>query len=165
MARRKTIGTPATLALTMAGVQFIVHEYSHDPANTHYGDESAAALDVAADRVFKTLVAQLDAGPEPTVCAVVPVTGQLDLKALALVAGAKKARMADASTAERLTGYVVGGISPFGQRRQLPVFVDASARTFETILVSGGRRGLSIEVAAEDLIGLLGARVARLARS
>lgn len=153
------------MALTAAGVRFVVHEYEHDPANTHYGDESVAALGVAADRVFKTLIAHLDGGGEPTVCAVVPVAGQLDLKALAQAAGAKKVRLADAPTAERLTGYVVGGISPVGQRRQLPVYLDASARTFETILVSGGRRGLSIEVAAGDLVGLLGAHVARLARS
>ena len=108
MATRKTAGTPATVALAKAGVPFVVHEYEHDPANTHFGDESVAALGVEAHRVFKTLVAQLVGGREATVCAVVPVAHQLDLKALAQTTGAKKATMADAATAERLTGYVVG---------------------------------------------------------
>ena len=164
MATRKTAGTPATVALAQAGVPFVVHEYEHDPANTHFGDESVAALGVEAHRVFKTLVAQLVGGREATVCAVVPVAHQLDLKALAQTTGAKKATMADAATAERLTGYLVGGISPFGHKRQLPVYVDASAQAFPTILVSGGRRGLSVEVAADDLVALLAASFARLTR-
>ena len=164
MAGRKAAGTPATVALAKAGVHYVVHEYEHDPANTHFGDESVAALGVDATRVFKTLVVHLVGGREATVCVLVPVAGQLDLKALAQAAGVKKAMMADAATAERLTGYVVGGISPFGHKRQLPVYVDVSAQAFPTILVSGGRRGMSVEVAAEDLVALLAARLARLAR-
>lgn len=162
---KKSVGTPATLALSKSGVSHVVHEYDHDPANRHFGDESVAVLGLPAEQVFKTLVADLLGGGAPMVCAVVPVSGQLDLKALAHAAGAKKASLADPAVAERITGYVVGGISPLGQKRQLPVYIDESARALPTILVSGGRRGLSVELAAEDLARLLGARFADLARA
>lgn len=164
MARRPQTGTPATLALTRAGVRFVVHEYAHNPAAHSFGDETVEALGLDAARVFKTLVVDLAGGGPPIVCAVVPVTGQLDLKALAQAAGAKRATMADPAAAERITGYVVGGISPLGQKRQLPVYIDASALRLPSILVSGGRRGMSVEVAAADLAALLGADFADLAR-
>lgn len=164
MGAKQSQATPATRALGAGRVEFTIHSYDHDPANTHFGEESVAALGFDAARVFKTLVAELSGGPVPMVCAVVPVSGQLDLKALAHAAGAKKASMAAPSVAERITGYVVGGISPLGQKRQLPVWIDASAQSFPTIVVSGGRRGLSIEVGAGDLAGLLGASFADIAR-
>lgn len=164
MAGHQGAETPATAALVRAGVWFVRHEYQHDPGNTHFGDESVAALGVAATRVFKTLVVDLVGGPSAVVCAAVPVVGQLDLKALAKAAGAKRAALAASAVAERLTGYVVGGISPIGLKRKLPVYIDKSALEFETILISGGRRGMSIEIVAADLGGLLGARFADLAR-
>lgn len=162
---KTSAGTPATLALAAAGVPYVIHEYEHDPTNRHFGDESVAVLGVEAACVFKTLVAEVIGGDARLVCAVVPVSGQLDLKALAQAAGAKRAAMADPPSAERITGYVVGGISPLGQKRQLPVYIDESARQHATVLVSGGRRGLSVELAADDLAALLGARFAALARS
>ena len=167
MSKRKTAGaaTPATAVLKRAKVAHIVHEYDHDPSNHHFGEETVEAMGVDPRRTFKTLVAELTGGPEPTVCAVVPVSGQLDLKALAQAAGAKKAVMADPADAERITGYVVGGISPLGQKRQLPVYIDSSALEFETMLVSGGRRGFSVELAARDLARGLHATFADIGRA
>ncbi|WP_341729457.1 Cys-tRNA(Pro) deacylase [Brooklawnia sp.] len=167
MGKRKaaSAATPATVALTRAKVRFIVHEYEHDPANHHFGDETVDVMGVDPRRTFKTLVAELTGGRHPVVCAVVPVSGQLDLKALAQAAGAKKAAMADPALAERITGYVVGGISPLGQKRQLPVFVDSSALDFPTMLVSGGRRGFSVELAARDLADVLRATFAEIGRA
>ncbi|GAA2184378.1 Cys-tRNA(Pro) deacylase [Brooklawnia cerclae] len=164
MARHASAGTPATLALTRAHVRFTAHEYEHDPLDHHFGEETVEQLGTDPERTFKTLVAELTGGGDPLVCAVVPVSGHLDLKALAHAAGAKKAAMADPADAERVTGYVVGGISPIGQKRRMPVIVDASARSHATILVSGGRRGLSIELAPDDLVGLLKARYAEIGR-
>lgn len=164
MGKKQSQATPATRALTSGGVAFTVHTYDHDPANTHFGDESVAALGFDAAMVFKTLVAELVGGPLPMVCAVVPVSGQLDLKAIAHAADAKRASMADPAVAERITGYVVGGISPLGQKRQLPVWIDSSAQSHPTIIVSGGRRGLSIEVNADDLAHVLSASFADIAR-
>jgi len=123
--KRQPSGTPATVLLTQAGVPFAVHAYDHDPAAPSYGLEAATVLGVAPERVFKTLLA--DADGRLTV-AVVPVSGQLDLKALAAATGAKRAAMADPEDAERATGYVAGGISPVGQRKRMPVVVDESAR-------------------------------------
>ena len=157
MARRGAGGTPATVALTRAGVPFALHPYEHDPRVESFGLEAAAALGVAPDRVFKTLLA--DAGGR-LVVGIVPVTGQLDLKALARAVGAAKVVMADPVAAERSTGYVVGGISPIGQRRALTTVLDESALTHETVFVSGGRRGLQIEVAPADLQRLTDATVA-----
>lgn len=162
MAKKKQGGTPATVALSSAGVDFTVHTYEHDPAAASYGQEAAAALGVDAAQVFKTLVAEIDGA---LTVAVVPVSGSLDLKSLAAAVGGKRATMADPTAAERSTGYVRGGISPLGQRRLLPTVVDASARNHATICVSAGRRGLEIELAPADLIRLTGARTADIARS
>ncbi len=152
-------GTPATIALERAGIAFTVHEYAHDPRHESYGREASQALGVASERVFKTLVAEVDGA---LVVAVVPVEGQLDLKALAGTRGGKKAAMSPASAAERATGYVTGGISPVGQRKRLPVVLDASAMGFATVFCSGGRRGLELELAPADLVRVADAAVARI---
>ncbi|MGC4948373.1 Cys-tRNA(Pro) deacylase [Streptomyces sp. DT224] len=154
-------GTPATVALTAAGTAFTVHAYDHDPASPSYGEEAAQALGVSPDRVFKTLVADVDGR---LTVAVVPVAGSLDLKALAAAAGGKRATMADPAAAERTTGYVRGGISPLGQRKRLPTILDASARAHTTICVSAGRRGLEVELSPEDLAALTGAVFADIGR-
>ncbi len=138
-----TGGTPATALLARAKIDFTLHPYDHDPATTGFGDEAAAALGVDRQRIFKTLVADVAGSP---VLAVVPVAQQLDLKALAAARGAKKAGMADPEDAARLTGSVVGGISPLGSRRPLPVVIDASAESYPTIFVSAGKRGLQLEL-------------------
>ncbi|HET6728585.1 MAG TPA: Cys-tRNA(Pro) deacylase [Jiangellaceae bacterium] len=153
--------TPATTALDRAGVSFTMHRFRHDPAAPSYGLEAAEAIGVQADRVFKTLLADVDGR---LVVAVVPVVGSLDLKALATATGGKRAAMAASAAAERATGYVVGGISPLGQRRRLPTVVDASATEFGTVYVSAGRRGLDIGLAPADLIRLTGATTARIGR-
>ncbi|WP_433855886.1 Cys-tRNA(Pro) deacylase [Streptomyces kronopolitis] len=155
-------GTPATVALTASGVPFTVHAYAHDPAAASYGEEAAKALGVAPEQVFKTLLAEVDG---TLTVAVVPVSGSLDLKALAAAVGGKRAAMADPAAAERSTGYVRGGISPLGQRKRLPTVVDASAQGRPTVCVSAGRRGLEVELAPADLVALTGARVAPIARS
>jgi len=156
--------TPATRVARGAGVAVTVHEYVHDPAvagHAAYGEEAAAALGVDAARVFKTLVVEV-AGS--LAVGVVPVAGQLDLKAVATALGAKHASMADPVAAERSTGYVRGGISPLGQRRRLRTVVDASAAGHSTVFVSAGRRGLELEIAPDELIRLTGAVVAPVAR-
>jgi Cys-tRNA(Pro)/Cys-tRNA(Cys) deacylase len=155
-------GTAATALLDREGVPYTVHTYAHDPQRESYGSEASEALNVPADRVFKTLVASVDG---VLTVGVVPVSAQLDLKALAAAAGGKKATMADPAAAERATGYVVGGISPIGQRRRLPVVVDATALEFQAVYCSGGRRGLEIELAPADLIRLADATVAPISRS
>ncbi|GAA2249725.1 Cys-tRNA(Pro) deacylase [Streptomyces atrovirens] len=155
-------GTPATVALTAAGVPFTVHSYEHDPAHPSYGEEAAEAMGVSPDRVFKTLVADVDGA---LTVAVVPVAGQLDLKALASAVGGKRATMADPALAERTTGYVRGGISPLGQRKKLPTVVDESATRHETICVSAGRRGLEVELAPADLTTLTSATSAPIGRA
>lgn len=154
-------GTPATVALAAAGTAYVLHAYEHDPASPSYGEEAAQALGVAPDRVFKTLVADVDG--ELTV-AVVPVAGSLDLKALAAAVGGKRASMADPAAAERTTGYVRGGISPLGQRKRLRTVVDASAESHATICVSAGRRGLEVELAPADLASLTSAVLAPIGR-
>jgi len=161
MAKKSGGGTPATVALTRAGAAFRTHAYDHDPRATSYGLEAAEALGVEPARVFKTLLANVDGR---LVVGVVPVTGQLDLKALASAVGGKKAEMADPVVAERTTGYVVGGISPIGQKRALPTVVDASALTHGTVLVSGGRRGLDLELTPADLVRITGAITAQIGR-
>ncbi|HET6354392.1 Cys-tRNA(Pro) deacylase [Streptomyces sp.] len=155
-------GTPATVALTAAGTAFTVHAYDHDPASASYGDEAAEALGIRPDRVFKTLVADVDG--ELTV-AIVPVAGRLDLKALATAVGAKRATMADPAAAERTTGYVRGGISPLGQRKRLRTVLDASASDHATVCVSAGRRGLEVELSPSDLASLTGAVLAPIGRA
>ncbi|HJQ04247.1 MAG TPA: Cys-tRNA(Pro) deacylase [Nocardioides sp.] len=161
MARRASGGTPAIAALAAAGVAFTVHEYPHDPRAASYGEEAATALGVTADRVFKTLCADVDG---TLLVAVVPVAGQLDLKALARAVEGRRAAMADPKAAERATGYVVGGISPLGQRRPHPTVVDESALAHPTVFVSAGRRGLEVELSPAELVRLTSARTAPLRR-
>ncbi|KOG75703.1 Cys-tRNA(Pro) deacylase [Streptomyces varsoviensis] len=160
--KQQSGGTPATVALTAAGTPFTLHAYEHDPAAASYGEEAAQALGVDPGQVFKTLVAEVDGA---LTVAVVPVSGSLDLKALASAVGGKRAAMADPAAAERTTGYVRGGISPLGQRKKLPTALDASASTYPTICVSAGRRGLEVELAPDDLAALTGAVVAPIARA
>ncbi|MGF9760040.1 Cys-tRNA(Pro) deacylase [Microvirga sp. 0TCS3.31] len=154
-------GTPATVALSAAGIAFEVRAYEHDPRAASYGLEAAEALDVDPARVFKTLLASLDG---TLVVGIVPVTGQLDLKALARALGGSKAVMAEATAAERATGYVTGGISPVGQKRRHRTVLDASALEHETVLVSGGRRGFDLELAPADLVAITGAVTATIGR-
>ncbi|WP_328503544.1 Cys-tRNA(Pro) deacylase [Streptomyces sp. NBC_00457] len=155
-------GTPATVALTAAGADFTVHAYDHDPAHPSYGEEAAEAMGVSPERVFKTLVADVDGS---LVVGIVPVSGSLDLKALATAVGGKKATMADPALAERTTGYVRGGISPLGQRKKLRTVLDASATAFDTICVSAGRRGLEVELSPKNLTDLTNATLAPIART
>lgn len=164
--KQRSGGTPATVALSRAGIAFTVREYHHDPSAESFGLEAATALGVEPERVFKTLLAAVDGGSGPggLVVGIVPVSGQLDLKAVAAAVGGKRAEMADPKVAERTTGYVVGGISPVGQRRQLPTVLDSSAMRFETVLVSGGKRGLDLELAPGDLVAVTGATVAPIGR-
>jgi Cys-tRNA(Pro)/Cys-tRNA(Cys) deacylase len=159
VARRTTGGTPALSALERAGITHRTHPYEA-PGVAAYGTEAAEALGLDPRRVFKTLVAEVDGTP---VLAMVPVAGTLDLKALAAARGAKKAVMADPTTAERLTGYVTGGISPLGTRRRLPVVVDASALEHPTVFCSAGKRGLQMELAPADLVAAAGATTAPVA--
>lgn len=174
MARKSSGGTPATVALGRAGVAFTLHSYEHDPGVTSrslrragnarldgYGLEAAAALSVDPARVFKTLIADVDGR---LAVGIVPVSGQLNLKALARALGGSRATMADQAVAERSSGYVVGGISPFGQKRQLPTVLDESALTHDTVLVSAGRRGLDLEIAPADLVRVLAATLAQIGR-
>lgn len=162
MAKKSPGGTPATVALTRAGVDFTLHAYDHDPRAASYGLEAAAALGLDPVRVFKTLLASVDGR---LAVAVVPVSGQLDLKALARALGGARAVMAEQAAAERATGYVVGGISPVGQKRSHPTVVDATAVGHPTVFVSAGRRGLDLEIAPADLVRVTGAVVARVGRS
>jgi Cys-tRNA(Pro)/Cys-tRNA(Cys) deacylase len=155
--------TPAVNEARKAGIGFSVHEYRHEAGSASYGREAAEALGIAPARVFKTLVAEMEG--KGLWVAIVPVDRLLDLKALAAAAGAKRADMADAKAAERATGYVVGGISPLGQRRRLPTVVDGSALDHATVYVSAGRRGLEIELAPADLVRLCDARVAPVAKA
>ena len=161
MAKRGRGGTAATAALTRAGVDFTLRSYEHDPAATSYGLEAAEALGVEPERVLKTLLAEVDGN---LVVGIVPVAGQLDLKALAAAVGGKRATMADPVKAERTTGYVVGGISPVGQRRAQPPVLDESATAFDTVLVSGGKRGLDLELKPADLVRVTEATVAPIGR-
>ena len=156
--------TPAIAAAKAAGVAIRIHEYRHDPANSHYGMEAAEALGLDPVRVFKTLLVSLNGDRRSLAVAVVPVNAQLDLKAMARACAAKKAEMADPGQAERVTGYVVGGISPLGQKRSLPTVIDVSAGAFDTVFVSGGRRGLDIEIAPAELGRLCQASSAPIAR-
>jgi Cys-tRNA(Pro)/Cys-tRNA(Cys) deacylase len=162
MAKKASGGTPATVALTRAGIDFTLHEYAHDPRAHSYGLEAADALGLDPDRVFKTLMASVDGG---LAVAVVPVSGQLDLKALARALAASKAAMAERAAAERATGYVAGGISPIGQRRPHPTVLDESALLFPTIYVSAGRRGLDLEIAPADLVRVTEAITAPVGRT
>ena len=161
MSKRAAGGTPATVALTKAAVEFTLHPYEHAAGAPSYGGEAADALGLSHDEVFKTLVARVDG---TLVTAVVPVAGSLDLKALAAALGGKKAAMAEPADAERATGYVVGGISPLGQRSQVPTVVDESVLRLAAVYVSAGRRGLQVRLAPADLLRLSAARTAPLRR-
>jgi Cys-tRNA(Pro)/Cys-tRNA(Cys) deacylase len=153
--------TPATIALERAGITFTRHTYAHDPGAASYGSEAAQALDLPPARVLKTLLVTVPSG---LAVGIVPVDGTLDLKALAAALGAKSATMADPVAAERATGYVLGGISPIGQRRALPTVLDESASRHQTVFVSGGRRGFDIELAPTDLVRITGAVTAPIGR-
>lgn len=164
---RPSGGTPATRILAAAGVGFSLHPYHHDPDRTHYGEEAVAALGADPRRVFKTLVVSVVASGPATgpgtgrlAVAVLPVASRLDPKAMGAAVGAKRVELADPVVAGRTTGYVVGGISPLGQRTALPTVVDSSAQGHETIMVSAGRRGLQLELRPGDLVAVLGARLA-----
>ena len=162
MAKKQRGGaTPATLALSRAGIAFEVHAYEHDPAAESYGEEAARVLNLDQERVFKTLFVSLDG----RLCVgIVPVSSRLDLKAVAAALGGKAATMADPADAERASGYVVGGISPLGQRRQHPTVLDDSALAFPTVFVSGGRRGLDVELSPADLVAMTSAVTAPIRR-
>jgi Cys-tRNA(Pro)/Cys-tRNA(Cys) deacylase len=155
----RSAGTPATALLTAAKVAFALHPYDVSPDAPNYGALVAEALGVAPEAVFKTLVAEVDGA---LTVAVVPVTGDLDLKALAGAAGGKRAALADRAAAERSSGYVRGGISPLGQRRTLPTVIDASALDLERMYVSAGRRGVQASLAPADLVRLTHAITARI---
>lgn len=154
-----------TLALTAAKkakIPFTTHEYKHDPTNRNFGMEAVEKLGFSAHEIFKTLLAKLDSSE--LVVAVIPVASSLDLKALAQAFGAKKAEMADVKEAEKATGYVAGGISPLGQRKRLPMVIDASAQSLSKIYVSGGKHGLDIGLAPEDLARMTNAEFADVGR-
>lgn len=154
-------GTPATAALASAGIPFTEHAYAHDPANRDFGMEAATALGLDPDQVFKTLLVDVDGR---LVVGIVPVTGKLDLKSLAAAVGGKRAAMADPTLAERRTGYVVGGISPIGQKTRHETVLDETAELWDVVYVSGGRRGFDLGLAPADLIRATGAVVADIAR-
>jgi Cys-tRNA(Pro)/Cys-tRNA(Cys) deacylase len=152
--------TPALVALQRAGVSFTVHEYqAAEGADATYGEAVASALGVDPARVLKTLVTVVDDRP---MVAIVPVACQLSLKALCRAVGGRRAELASPTDAQRWTGFVIGGISPFGQKRRLPTVVDVSAMAFRAVYVSGGRRGIQVEVAPDDLVSVAGAQVAEL---
>ncbi|MBH0109244.1 Cys-tRNA(Pro) deacylase [Salinibacterium sp. NG22] len=155
------LGTPATVALDALGISFTSHPYAHDAGTTEYGVEAATVLGVDPEQVFKTLMTMVD---DEMVVAVVPVSGKLDLKALAAVVGGKKASMADPMVAQRRTGYVLGGISPLGQRITHRTVIDETVELFDTVFVSGGTRGCDIELAPSDLIRAAAAITAPIAR-
>ena len=154
--------TPAVALAKRSGIDFKTHQYTHDPQHPSFGEEAAEKLGVDPSRVFKTLVISLDG--DRLAVAVVPVAARLDLKAAAKALGGKRAAMAEAKAVERATGYVLGGVSPLGQKRRLPTLIDESARGFDSLFVSAGRRGLEIELAAEDLCRLLDGNFAPVAR-
>ncbi len=155
--------TPGINAAKKAKISFTLHEYEHDPAAESYGLEAAEKLGVNASRVFKTLV--VDLGNKQLAVGIIPVSDLLSMKCIAKAAGAKKAAMAAVSDVERSTGYVLGGVCPLGQKKRLKTFLDSSAQSFETIMVSGGRRGLEIELSPADLLRLTGGQYADLCQS
>ncbi|KZY58724.1 aminoacyl-tRNA deacylase [Oleiphilus sp. HI0071] len=152
--------TPAINLLNKQKISHTVHAYEHDPNHGAYGLEAAEKLGFNPEKVFKTLIIELDASK--LACVIIPVAESLNLKSAAKALGAKKASMAKVEDAERSTGYIKGGVSPFGQKKRLPTIVDASAEHLETLLVSGGRRGLDIEVRTEDLLKILRAKLIKV---
>lgn len=159
--KRSDGGTPATVALTRAGVPFTVHTYQHDPTADSFGLEAAQRLGLDPARVFKTLFAAVDGG---LVVGIVPVSTRLDLKAVASAVGGKRAAMADPAAAERSSGYVLGGISPVGHKRSHPTVLDESARRHATVYVSGGKRGMEVEITPADLLRVTEATTAPIGR-
>jgi Cys-tRNA(Pro)/Cys-tRNA(Cys) deacylase len=151
--------TPATRALDVAGIPYTVHEFSYGSAGRDFGREAADALGLDRDQVFKTLVVTVDRRPA---VAIVPVSRQLSLKAVGAAFGGKRAEMGEPVDAQRVTGYVVGGISPFGQKRRLPTVIDETCELYDVIYVSGGRRGLDLGVAPSDVVRALDATVAAI---
>jgi len=158
-------GTPAIVELERAGRAFTVHEFDHLPSDKGYGLAAAEALGVEPDRVFKTLLADVveSAGATVQVVGIVPVTMQLSLKELAAAVGGKRAEMCDPVVAQRITGYVVGGISPFGQKKRLRTVIDESCELWDTVFVSGGKRGMDLELAPSVLVEHLGAIIGDIA--
>ena len=154
--------TPAINEAKKQKIKFEIHQYSHNPDHSSYGMEAVERLNIDAARIFKTLVIQLDNGA--LTVGIVPVSGQLNLKQHAKAAGGKKAAMADATLVERSTGYVLGGVSPLGQKKKLSTVIDSSATNHDTILVSAGRRGLEIELSPNDLCRLTSATFAPIAQ-
>lgn len=144
--------TPGIHVISKAGISHNIHEYEHDPASAGYGNEAAEKMGVDPARVFKTLIVTVDG--KMLAVGVIPVTGMLSMKLIARAAGGKKASMADPQEVQRRTGYVLGGVSPLGQKNRLKTLIDASAKAFDTIYISAGRRGLEIELSPEDLARL-----------
>ena len=164
MATPRIKETPATLLLSRARVPFQLHSYDHEQIARGFGRQAADALGVAMDRIFKSLIVQVVGIPAGMVTAVVPVSRRLDVKALAELLGGKRAELVAPEVAERTTGYVLGGISPIGQKRPTSVVIDTSAQTHPTMYVSAGRRGLQVELSATDLARLVGGQFAAIAR-
>ncbi|MEA2110196.1 MAG: Cys-tRNA(Pro) deacylase [Pseudomonadota bacterium] len=154
--------TPAINAAKKAKITYIVHEYAHDPSCESYGTEAAKKLGVPEERVFKTLIVRH--GTKKLAVGVVPVSSVLNMKLFAKVVGAKKASMAEVSDVERATGYVLGGVSPLGQRKELETIIDSSANKYSTIFVSAGRRGLEIELKPQDLEKLTHGKFAEICK-
>jgi Cys-tRNA(Pro)/Cys-tRNA(Cys) deacylase len=147
--------TPAINSATKANIDYTVHQYDHDSGNTSYGMEAAEKLAVVPERVFKTLVVKLDAAQ--LVVAILPVNSMLSMKSVAKACGGRKAEMADKVEVQRSTGYILGGVSPLGQKKPLKTIIDTTSQDYPTIYVSGGRRGLEIELNAQDLQTITGA--------
>ena len=158
--KTQTASTTALKVLNVKGVSYSLHEFEHDPAARRYGTEAADKLGVEYGRVFKTLMILVDGKP---VIALVPVSGQLDLKAAASIAGGRKAQLAGVAETERRTGFTTGGVSPFGQRRQHPVIADRTISDYATVFVSAGKRGLQVEMQPEDVVSLTQATIGRIA--
>ncbi len=157
--------TPAVNSAKKANIRFSLHEYAHNPQAPSYGEEAAQLLNQDPSRVFKTLLVAIEGDQKKLAVAVVPVSGQLNLKQMANALNAKKVVMAEPAVAERITGYLVGGISPLGQKKRLPTVIDSSAHQFETIFISAGKRGLEIELSAPDLSQLVSGQFAEIARN